>query len=120
MIFLIKISLIINILVLVPVCLGFYQEASWLQSAYGVSTSARGILFSVYLAILICSLALLFYTDTKLVFALLVVQVLYKVTTPLTVGSFANPVVMSNLMISAVHFVTVMTIIYSGGLSGTK
>jgi hypothetical protein len=41
-----------------------------------------------------------------LVAPLLLVQVLYKLTTPFTVGSFANPVVISNLVIAALHLTT--------------
>ena len=33
-------------------------------------------------------------------------QVIYKLTTPFTVGSFRNPVVISNLVIATVHAVT--------------
>jgi hypothetical protein len=38
------------------------------------------------------------------------VQILYKVTTPFTVGSFANPVVVSNLAIAAFHSLTLWSI----------
>jgi len=42
---------------------------------------------------------------------LLLVQVIYKITTPLTVGSFENPVVISNLVVAAMHAVT-LTLIF--------
>lgn len=103
-------SLGINIFVLVPVCYGLLTSAAWTPLAYGPDSPARGILLSVYIAILMCSIALLFKPVPLMVAALLIVQIVYKVTTPLTVGSFANPVVMSNLGIAAFHCVTVWSI----------
>ena len=44
-------SLIINVVVLVPVCAGLLMDASWTASAYGEGTPARAILLSIYLAI---------------------------------------------------------------------
>lgn len=45
-----------------------------------------------------------------MVAALLLVQILYKLLTPFTVGTLANPVVLSNLAIAAFHAATVATI----------
>jgi hypothetical protein len=39
------------------------------------------------------------------------VQVLYKITTPLTTGSISNPVVISNLLIAAVHIATLVVLL---------
>jgi hypothetical protein len=36
--------------------------------------------------------------------------VIYKVTTPITVGRISNPVVISNLFIAALHVVTLASI----------
>jgi hypothetical protein len=41
-----------------------------------------------------------------MVAGLLLMQVVYKLTTPFTVGTFGNPVVVSNLVIAALHSVT--------------
>ena len=78
--------------------------------AYGAETAARNILLSVYLAILVVSVALLFKPVAAMVAALLSVQIIYKLSTPFTVGSWENPVVQSNLAISAVHLVTLFLI----------
>ena len=48
--------------------------------------------------------------------ALLAVQVLYKITTPLTTGAISNPVVISNLLIAAVHAATLMVLLRAGEL----
>ncbi|MFP2995661.1 hypothetical protein ABN763_07105 [Spongiivirga sp. MCCC 1A20706] len=108
--YLIKISLLINIVVLVPICYGLITKASWVDASYGSFTPARGILLSVYIAILLGSMLLLFKPDPKFVAALLVVQIVYKFTTPFTVGTATNPVVMSNLIIAFFHTITLVVI----------
>ena len=99
-------SLLVNVVVLIPVCVGLLVDASWVGDVYGTVSAARGILLSVYSAILVVSLGLLFTREPMLVAPLLLVQVLYKLTTPFTVGSFVNPVVISNLVIAALHLTT--------------
>lgn len=103
-------SLLTNVLVLIPVCSGLLMDAAWISDGYGAATAARGILLSIYGAILIVSLGLLFRPDPFLVAPLLLVQVIYKFTTPFTVGSFTNPVVLSNLTIATLHLVTLVLI----------
>lgn len=107
---LIAMSLALNVLVLVPVCYGLLSSAGWTQAAYGPPTPARGIVLSVYLAILLGSLALLAKPTPVMVAVLLAVQIVYKLTTPLTVGTLDNPVVISNLAIAGFHVVTLAAI----------
>jgi hypothetical protein len=109
-------SLGLNIFVLVPVCLGLLNKADWTLAAYGPDSAARGILLSVYLAILVTSAGLLLKPVPAMVAALLLVQIIYKFSTPFTVGSFTNPVVISNLGIAAFHSVTLWAI-WKGGTS---
>ncbi len=104
------ISLALNVLVLLPICIGMLRDASWVKDAWGVRTPARSILFSIYLAIFASSIALLFVPDSKFVAALLFVQVIYKVTTPFTVGNWKNPIVVSNLLISALHVAAIVSL----------
>jgi hypothetical protein len=99
-------SLLTNVVVLIPVCVSLLLDASWVAEGYGAASAARDILLSVYGAILVVSMGLLFKREPILVAPLLLVQVLYKLTTPFTVGSFANPVVISNIVISAMHLTT--------------
>lgn len=105
------VSLFLNILVLVPVCAGLLLRATWIDAAYGPATQARGILLAVYLAILIGSAVLLFRPAPQQVAVLLCLQVVYKLLTPITVGTFRNPVVISNIVIAAIHAVTVSLIL---------
>ena len=114
------VSLVLNIVVLVPVCFGLLSDASWAGHAYGAGTDARAILLAVYLAILVVSVLLLLRPNPAMIAALLLVQVLYKAMTPFTVGGLDNPVVVSNLAITAVHGVSLVLIWRSGALSPTR
>jgi uncharacterized membrane-anchored protein YitT (DUF2179 family) len=98
-----KISLILNILVLIPVCSGLLFKAKWTSRSYGIETPARGILLAIYAAILIVSAVLLYSFDPKMVMALLLVQIVYKLVSPITVGTLKNPVIISNLFIAVFH-----------------
>ena len=108
-----KLSLILNVLVLIPVCSGVLLKANWAVESYGIETPARGILLSIYLAILIFSAVLLFKFDPKMVMALLTVQIVYKLLSPLMVGTITNPVIISNIFIAAFHSYSVWKIVLS-------
>lgn len=105
-----KLSLVLNILVLIPVCSGVLLNANWAAESYGIETPSRGILLSIYLTILIFSAFLLFKFDPKMVLALLSVQIIYKLLSPLMVGTMANPVIISNVLIAIFHSYSVWEI----------
>ena len=109
----ITLSLLLNIAVLLPVTGSIVGNAGWVEAAYGPPSPARGILLAVYVAILAGSAALLWKPLPQMVAALLLVQIVYKLLTPFTVGTLANPVVASNLAIAAFHAVTVTLILRS-------
>jgi hypothetical protein len=111
----VRISLAVNIAVLVVVCtvLLAFSSSEPVVFAWGPPTAGRGILLSIYFAILGVS-ALLMWLHVRcadksaiehMAAALLATQILYKVTTPATAGP-SNPVAISNLGISALHAVT--------------
>ena len=106
-----KIPLVLNILVLIPVCSGIILKANWAVDSYGIETPARGILLSIYLAILIFSSLLLFKFDPKFVMALLSVQIIYKLLSPMMVGTITNPVIISNIFIALFHSCSVWKIV---------
>ncbi len=106
----IVISLLVNVLVLVPVCTGLVANMPAVRRVYGDPSPARSILLAVYLAILCASVVLLLDREPQRVAVLLGMQVLYKVLSPLTVGSVRNPVVISNLAIAALHACTLWLI----------
>lgn len=98
-----KLSLVLNILVLITVCLGLLLNSKWTEMSYGIDSPARAILLAIYLAILILSIVLLIKFDSKLVFALLLVQVVYKLLSPIMAVTLTNPVIISNLFIALFH-----------------
>ncbi len=108
-----KLSLILNVLALVPICTALILDADRITRAYGPATEGRAVLLSIYLSILAMSLVLLKRPDARMISALLAVQVIYKVTTPFTVGTLANPAVISNLAIAALHSVTLWYLLRS-------
>lgn len=103
---LVVVSLVVNLAVLAPVCAGLVSRAAWAEEAFGPPTPARSILLSIYGTIFAASAVLLARPEPAAVAALLGVQVLYKLTTPITVGTVRHPVVASNLAIAALHAVT--------------
>lgn len=103
-----RLSLVVNVLVLTPVCWGLLLNAAWVSHGYGEFSAARGILLSIYAAIWLVSLGLLWRTSSTAVASLLMIQVMYKITTPLTVGTLDNPVIISNLFIAALHSATLI------------
>jgi hypothetical protein len=106
----IYLSLGLNILVLIPIVVLMAINSPFVDEAWGEFTAARGVLMSIYLSILVVSVFLVFRPAPSFVAALLIVQVVYKLTTPFTVGAFLNPVVISNLAISVLHIATLATI----------
>jgi hypothetical protein len=114
---LIYVSLSLNICVLIPIVILMAIKSPIVDQTWGGFTAARGILMSIYLSILVVSVLLLFKPAPAFVAALLLVQVVYKITTPFTVGKFSHPVVISNLVISAMHIATLASIYATVGES---
>lgn len=117
-------SLLLNIAVLIPVTGGLLVDsfgggAEWVRECYGPDSSGRRILLAVYLSIGIVSAGLLVWRLPLAIAALLAVQIVYKVLTPLTVGSFENPVVISNLLIAAFHAAT-LAMCWRAGVFGPR
>jgi hypothetical protein len=106
-------SLILNIIVLIPVCYFILTNNFRMDKTFGTFTPARGILLAIYTTILLASVLLLILPDSKLSFALFIIQIVYKLLSPLTVKTFKNPVVISNIFIAFFHLVTIYTMIES-------
>ena len=106
----IRVSLGLNILVLTPIVIGMFIGSPIIDRAWDEFTASRGILASIYFALLVLSTFLIIKTIPVFVAPLLATQVIYKITTPFTVGTVLNPVVISNLGIAALHLVTLWVI----------
>ncbi len=107
----IRVSLSVNIAVLIPVCTVLILNIRPLVDVWGPATPARGILLSMYLSILFLSVGLWLRRNPMLVAPLIAMQICYKLTTPITVGSLTNPVVISNIAIAVVHALTLGLIV---------
>lgn len=104
------ISLLLNILVLIPICYLMLTNNVRIVETLGDFNPARGILLAIYTTIVAASIFLLIYPDTKFAIALLLVQIVYKLLTPLTVKTLKHPFVISNVLIAVVHIWTVYRI----------
>jgi hypothetical protein len=111
---LVNLSTILNIVVLIPVISVILLDLDRVEPFWGVDQASRQILTSIYIAILASSIALFFLKDkTKLIVATTIfsLQIIYKtLTAVLVINAFINPVVLSNLAITAVHLFTLYTI----------
>ena len=114
---LITISLAVNIIVLIPIVILMIVKSPLVDHAWGTFTAARGILLSMYGTILVLSCALIVMPVPAFVVALLLMQVIYKLTTPVTVGSITSPIVISNLVIAALLVGTLVALFSALGAS---
>jgi hypothetical protein len=76
----------------------------------GEFNPARGILLAMYVTILLGSIYLLISPNNQFAIALLLMQIVYKFLTPLTVKTLKHPFVISNILIALVHIVTVFSL----------
>ena len=101
-------SLLINILVLIPVCSGLLFKVSRFDLVFGIDSTARQILSCIYLAILAFSLAILMFPENISAFLvpLLSLQVFYKLTSVVVIKDKKTPVLWFNLVIAVFHSMT--------------
>ena len=64
-------ALILNILVLVPVCIGLIKRSRWTTEAYGQDTPERRILLAVYTSILLMSFLMLRWPQETMIATLI-------------------------------------------------
>jgi hypothetical protein len=109
-----KISTILNIVVLIPVISVILLDLVQVERVWGPNQPSRQILVSLYLAILIASIALFFLKSKAqrlIAVTIFSMQVVYKTLTAIfVVNALTNPVVLSNLAINVVHLFTIYTI----------
>lgn len=110
-------SLLLNILVLIPVCYLMLMNNIRMVKTLGEFNPARGILLAIYITILLASSLLLIYPDRKFIVALLCIQITYKFITPLTVKTIKHPFVISNILIALFHLVTIYSMIKGSELN---
>ncbi len=109
-------SLILNIVVLTPVCYFMLTNNIRIVKTLGEFTPSRGILLAIYATILLASILLIFFADVKLAFALFFVQIVYKLLSPFTVKTLKHPFVISNIFIAIFHLSTIINMLKVGAL----
>jgi hypothetical protein len=108
----VTISHIVNVVVAGGIAYLLFTNAQSMTVSYGEASPARAILSSVYLAIALTSaFALVFPTYSIMIAKVLFpLQIVYKLSTVITVGSIAHPVVSANVLISVLHAVSLFII----------
>jgi hypothetical protein len=108
-------ALIINILILFPVCLGLHFRLHRFDRVFGEDNTARQILTSIYLAILTLSIAILLNPQTRITFAipLLSLQVIYKIISVILIRDKKTPVLWFNLAVAIFHSVAIYVNIHT-------
>jgi hypothetical protein len=108
-------SLLLNIVVLIPICFGLAGKLAPFDRVFGVDSTARQILLCLYLAILVASAASLLMPQLRVVFvtALLSIQVFYKLLSVVLIKDKKTPVLWFNLAIALFHTATLSSSILS-------
>jgi hypothetical protein len=86
---------------------------------WGTAQPSLYILLAIYCTILLASFYLLIRPNIYFIFSLLMMQVVYKLLSPILVGNLQNPVVLSNIAIAMVHMVSLYFIVKSPKFSLT-
>ena len=102
-------SLLINILILVPICIGLYCDRPDFVRVFGVDTTARQIVMCIYLAILLVSTTILVSPQkfSTFLLPLLCMQIIYKLASVVFIKDKTTPVLWFNLAVAIFHSATV-------------
>ena len=105
-------SLLMNILVLIPVCAGILFCFPRFEFVFGQDSTARQILLCIYLTILFVSVAILVFPNSAADFLvpLLTIQISYKFLSVIFVKNKKTPVLWFNLAIAIFHLATMASI----------
>lgn len=110
--FLVHLSLIVNILVLIPVCAILILNLPQAEKVFGPKTTAREILVSMYLSILAISLFAIWIPEKTLHLAIpmFVLQIVYKLLSVVLIKDKRTPVLWFNLVIAILHLGTLINL----------
>jgi len=110
--FIVTVSHLINVLIAGLMAILLMTNERHMKKVFGDDTPARQILSSLYMAIAVASFVALIVPNYSISIALVLfpIQILYKLSTLLTVSSKNNPVIWWNFGISILHAVSLYTI----------
>jgi len=101
-------SHLLNLLVLLPVCAGLLFRAEKMVAVFGPDTTARQILLSMYLTILVISgLLLLLSAPAAISLTLFGFQIIYKMLSLILIKDRRVPVYWFNGAIALFHAATI-------------
>jgi hypothetical protein len=103
-------ALWINIAVLIPLTLSFINNSKYITDSYGLHTTSRDILLSIYLTFLFFSIYFIMTpsnskTDTHII-TLLYIQIIYKILSAITHKEY-NPIIISNIVIALIFIILI-------------
>jgi hypothetical protein len=104
-----RVALYINIIVLTPLTTLLLINDSKMSDAYGLRTTSRDILLSIYLTFLFFSIYFLISsTPNDHIKILLFIQIIYKVLSSITATEKCNPVIISNIIVAFVFSILIL------------
>ena len=109
-------SHLINVFILIPVCLGLIRSPKSMNAVFGEDTTARQILTSIYLTIIIISSFCLIITSMSVTIGLILfpVQIIYKTLSLFLIKDRKVSVYKFNLFVACFHTIT-MIVLYNQG-----
>ena len=105
-------SLLINVIVLAPICFAIITRKKEMDRAFGIDTTARQILLCMYMALLGLSFWLLYFKDLKVAAAVLSFQVIYKFLSAVFIRDRRTPVLWFNIAIAVFHTATLYVLFW--------
>jgi len=105
-----RIALWVNIIILIPITLSFINYSKYITDSYGLHTTSRDILLSIYLTFLFLSIYFIMTpsnnkTNTNIT-TLLYIQIIYKILSAITHKEY-NPVIISNIVIALIFIILI-------------
>lgn len=109
---LVALAYVINIVILVPVCLGLLRKPESMNAVFGNDTTSRQILTCMYLTIIVISgYALIDFKQAIAIGMILFpFQIIYKLMSLILIKDKKVAVYRFNLFVAAFHSVTMITV----------
>lgn len=106
---------VINIVVLVPVCLGLLRKPESMNAVFGSDTTSRQILTCMYLTIIVISTYALIDFQQAIVIGMILFpfQIIYKLLSLILIKDKKVAVYKFNLFVAVFHSMTMIVIFWS-------
>lgn len=101
------VSCAFNVLLFLLICIGMQVNAGWIRVSFGQPSLARSALFSMYAVGLIFSILMLLRFFPTFAVPLLIFNISFAIVVPFTYWNIRHPIIVTHLVLAAVHCVTV-------------